>query len=106
MFVTPAGTYGFSWHYDREEVFVVQTEGIKDYFFRENTVELRKNAAPDCTRFRDEVSPMGSVRLVEGDWLYIPTAWWHVAKCIEDSLSISIGVSPDKSWLAAIKVAD
>jgi ribosomal protein L16 Arg81 hydroxylase len=106
LFVTPAGTYGFSWHYDREEVFVVQTEGIKDYFFRENTVELRKDAAPDFTRFRDEVSPMGSVRLIEGDWLYIPTPWWHVAKCIEDSLSISIGVSPDESWLAAIKVAD
>jgi hypothetical protein len=26
--------------------------------------------------------------------LYIPAFWWHVARCIEDSLSISVGVFP------------
>ena len=33
LFVTPAGTHGFGWHYDDEDVFIVQTEGSKDYFF-------------------------------------------------------------------------
>ena len=33
LIVTPAGTYGFGWHYDDEDVFIVQTEGSKDYFF-------------------------------------------------------------------------
>jgi ribosomal protein L16 Arg81 hydroxylase len=96
LFVTPGGTHGFTWHYDDEEVFIVQTHGTKDYFFRGNTVEPRRpaGAAPDFSRVSLESTPIGSVRLIAGDWLYMPSGWWHVAKCLEDSLSISIGVSP------------
>src|SRR4051794_702445 len=39
LFVTPAGTHGFGWHYDDEDVFLVQTDGVKDYYFRANSVE-------------------------------------------------------------------
>jgi ribosomal protein L16 Arg81 hydroxylase len=35
---------------------------------------------------------MFSSRLVAGDWLYLPARWWHLVKCVEDSLSISVGV--------------
>ena len=104
LIVTPAGTYGFGWHYDDEDVFIVQTEGSKDYFFRDNTVERERpsGTAPDFTRFGNEASPVGTARLLAGDWLYIPARWWHAAKCIEDSLSISLGIFPDPSWLAKI----
>ena len=104
LIVTPAGTYGVGWHYDDEDVFIVQTEGSKDYFFRDNTVERERPSgmAPDFTRFGNEASPVGTVGLVAGDWLYIPARWWHAAKCIEDSLSISLGIFPDPSWLAKI----
>ena len=104
LIVTPAGTYGFGWHYDDEDVFIVQTEGSKEYFFRDNTVERERppDKAPDFTRFGDEVSPIGTARLLPGDWLYIPARWWHAAKCIEDSLSISLGIFPDPSWLATV----
>jgi 50S ribosomal protein L16 3-hydroxylase len=40
LIVTPAGSYGFGWHYDDEDVFIVQTEGAKDYFFRDNTLSV------------------------------------------------------------------
>jgi ribosomal protein L16 Arg81 hydroxylase len=33
LFVAPAGTHSFGWHYDDEDVYIVQTEGSKDYFF-------------------------------------------------------------------------
>ena len=58
LFVTPAGTHGFGWHYDDEDVFIVQTEGSKDYFFRDNTVERDRplDAPPDFTQFGPEVS--------------------------------------------------
>lgn len=103
LFVTSAGTHGFGWHYDDEDVFVVQTDGTKDYFFRDNTVERhRPTGAANFSRFGDEASPIGTARLIAGDWLYIPSRWWHVAKCIEDSLSISLGLSPDERWLARI----
>jgi 50S ribosomal protein L16 3-hydroxylase len=102
LFVTPAGTHSFGWHYDEEDVFIVQTEGSKDYFFRDNTVETHRplGAAADFTEFGNEVSAIGTARLIGGDWLYIPARWWHVAKCVEDSLSISLGISPEPSWLA------
>ena len=41
MFVTPGGTHGFGWHYDDEDVFIAQTTGVKDYYFRANTVADR-----------------------------------------------------------------
>jgi 50S ribosomal protein L16 3-hydroxylase len=104
LIVAPVGTFGFGWHYDDEDVFIVQTEGSKDYFFRDNTVERNRppGTAPNFTRFSNEVSAIGTARLLAGDWLYIPARWWHGAKCIEDSLSISLGVFPESSWLASI----
>lgn len=97
LFVTPAGTHGFGWHYDFEEVFIVQTAGAKDYYFRENTVdrETPRGARPDFGAYRRETTPMATTRLLASDWLYLPARWWHVAKCVEDSLSISLGVFPD-----------
>lgn len=95
LFVTPGRTYGFGWHYDEEDVFIVQTAGAKDYFFRENTV-VPPHAQCDAQAFAlfaNETSPLASTHLIAGDWLYIPSRWWHVAKCVEDSLSISMGVS-------------
>ena len=38
MYCTPGGQYGFGWHYDAEEVFIVQTTGRKEYSLRKNTV--------------------------------------------------------------------
>lgn len=108
LFVTPAGTHGFGWHYDDEDVFIVQTAGAKDYFFRDNTVECERptGSAPDFAKFRNETSATGTARLIAGDWLYVPARWWHVAKAVEDSLSISLGVSPDWSWLVGLKRAE
>jgi 50S ribosomal protein L16 3-hydroxylase len=96
LFVTPAGTHSFGWHYDFEDVFIVQATGVKEYFLRDNTVERQRarGTCPDFERFRQEISPLATVRLLQRDWLYIPSRWWHVAKCIEDSLSISVGVFP------------
>jgi len=96
LFVTPAGTHSFGWHYDFEDVFIAQTTGVKEYFLRENTVDRHsaRGTCPDFERFHEEISLLATVRLLPGDWVYIPSRWWHVAKCIEDSLSISVGVFP------------
>jgi 50S ribosomal protein L16 3-hydroxylase len=93
LFVTPAGTHGFGWHYDREEVFIAQLSGVKNYFFRANTVTRDiQNDPMDFSAFQREASPVGTTTLVGGDWLYVPSGWWHVAECVEDSLSMSLGV--------------
>jgi 50S ribosomal protein L16 3-hydroxylase len=98
LYATPAGTNSFGWHFDFEDVFIVQTLGVKEYYFRANTVALETALGEpmDVSRVRDETSPLMTARLEAGDWLYIPARWWHLVKCVEESLSISIGVmSPD-----------
>lgn len=97
VFATPRGTHGFGWHYDAEEVFIIQTAGQKEYYFRQNTIDPRprRGAQPDFSRIRDEKSPMMSCRLLPGDVLYLPRGYWHVAQPKAHSLSISIGIFPE-----------
>lgn len=96
LFVTPAHTHGFGWHYDTEEVFIAQAAGTKDYYFRENTTLAGRapDAPPDLSRYPREQSPIATTTLLPGDWLYLPAGWWHVALCRETSLSLSVGVRP------------
>lgn len=96
LYITPAGTRTFGWHYDFEDVFIVQTAGSKDYYFRDNTVarDVPAGPHPDFSAVRRETSPLYSSRLIAGDFLYIPRRWWHLVHSVEDALSISIGVIP------------
>jgi 50S ribosomal protein L16 3-hydroxylase len=93
-FATPGGFQSFGWHYDCEDVFILQTCGVKDYQLRRNTVNPSPtiDAMPRDMQFHRETSPVIACTLIAGDWLYIPWGWWHVARAIEDSLSLSIGV--------------
>ena len=94
LFVTHGGTHGFDWHYDFEEVFIAQTLGVKEYFFRDNTVDRATPVGtnPNFGLVAKETTPISTARLAAGDWVYIPARWWHVASCVEDALSISVGV--------------
>jgi ribosomal protein L16 Arg81 hydroxylase len=96
LYATPAGTNSYGWHYDFEDVFIAQTAGVKDYYFRANTVarDAVLGDRLDFASFRDERSPLMSARLIAGDGLYLPSRWWHLVRCVEDSLSISVGVMP------------
>ncbi|MBV8759788.1 MAG: hypothetical protein JO257_21035 [Deltaproteobacteria bacterium] len=95
VFATPAETHGFGWHYDLEDVFIAQTAGVKDYYFRANTVEADTPFPPkDFSGFHAETSPLMTATLVPGDFLYIPSRWWHMAVCKETALSISVGLMP------------
>lgn len=95
VFATPAETHGFGWHYDLEDVFIAQTAGVKDYYFRPNTVEADTPFPPkDFSGFAAETSPLMTATLVPGDFLYIPSRWWHMAICKETALSISVGLMP------------
>lgn len=99
IYATPAGTCTFGWHFDAEHVFVVQVSGVKDYYMRANTVAQNAgDSNPDFSAVRAEPSPLMSARLIPGDWLYIPARWWHLVRSVEDALSLSIGVLPDRGW--------
>ena len=97
VYATPAGEHGFSWHYDAENVFIMQTNGEKEYFLRKNTVHPwpLAESIPDDMRYQHEIMPLTRVTLSAGDWLYVPCGYWHKADArdsTETSISIALGV--------------
>lgn len=106
LYYTPGGSHGFGWHYDAEDVFILQTAGSKEYSLRKNTVNPWPlvETLPQDMRYPREIMPLSKCRLSAGDWLYIPHGWWHraEAEAEADSISLAVGVlSP-----AAIDIYD
>lgn len=97
VFASPQGHHSFGWHYDYEDVFLIQSDGHKDMYLRQNTVnpEPKKDEMPEDMRFEDETTPLQVCTLLPQDWLYIPRGWWHVARCRSACLTISVGVIAD-----------
>jgi 50S ribosomal protein L16 3-hydroxylase len=106
LYATPAGTNSYGWHYDFEDVFIAQTAGTKDYFFRDNTAARNTALGEplDFGVFRQEKTPLLSSRLEPGDWLYLPARWWHLVKCVTESLSISVGVMSPEAFRGAVRL--
>jgi 50S ribosomal protein L16 3-hydroxylase len=96
MYCTPGGQYGFGWHYDAEEVFIVQTTGRKQYSLRKNTVNPWpiEETLPTDMRYEREIMPLVRCELAAGDWLYIPSGYWHMGESRETAISLAIGVAP------------
>lgn len=81
LYVTPSHEEGFDWHFDAEDVFVLQSHGEKEF-------RLRVDSPYENDRSKYEII----CHLKAGDWLYIPAGYWHKAKALTDSFHISIGV--------------
>jgi ribosomal protein L16 Arg81 hydroxylase len=94
FFCTPAATEGFGWHYDVEDVFILQTQGSKKYRLRKNTINPWPlvETTPNDLSYEAERSLVMECRLKAGDWLYIPPGYWHAAQAEELSISLSVGV--------------
>jgi 50S ribosomal protein L16 3-hydroxylase len=97
LYATPPNSFGFSWHYDAEDVFIIQTAGEKEYFLRKNTVNPwpLEEAIPADMCYEREIMPLMRVVLRAGDLLYIPCGYWHRAQVPAGSdvaISLAIGV--------------
>ncbi|WP_254510638.1 JmjC domain-containing protein [Anatilimnocola floriformis] len=94
VYCTPAERPGFGWHYDAEDVFILQTEGTKDWWLRKNTVNPWPlvETIPADMRYEREIMPAMRCTLAAGDWLYIPAGYWHRTSAPQISTSLSIGI--------------
>jgi 50S ribosomal protein L16 3-hydroxylase len=95
LYATPKDTEGFDWHYDVEDVFVIQSSGEKEFRLLANTVTPRPLPMMTKKNIRfsmEKKSPEIRCWLKAGDWLYIPAGYWHKAKAITDSYHLSVGV--------------
>jgi 50S ribosomal protein L16 3-hydroxylase len=97
VYLTPDNSQAFGWHYDLEEVFIIQVQGCKQYTVRQNTLNplpVWDNMPADLPYERETSRLRMTCRLEAGDWLYIPSGWWHVAETRAESIHLSIGVMP------------
>jgi 50S ribosomal protein L16 3-hydroxylase len=94
VYRTPRAHGGFGWHFDPEEVFFFQTSGRKTLRLRENTAHPKPllERMPTHLKAASEDTPIGEYLLEPGDWLYIPSGFWHSAEALEESISISAGI--------------
>ena len=97
VYLTPNKSQAFGWHYDLEEVFIIQVKGCKEYTIRQNTLNplpVWENMPAGLPYDRETSRLRMTCRLEAGDWLYIPSGWWHIAQTQEESIHLSIGVMP------------
>jgi ribosomal protein L16 Arg81 hydroxylase len=95
VYCTPANHTGFGWHYDAEEVFILQLRGSKVWSLRKNTVNPWPlvETLPADMRYEREIMPLVRCNLAAGDWLYIPGGYWHMTQAgADESVSLSVGV--------------
>jgi hypothetical protein len=83
---------GFDLHWDDHDVFILQVTGRKRWSVYGQTRpyplvnDIEKAQKP-------EHAPLWEVTLEDGDLLYIPRGWWHVAEPLaEPTLHLTVGV--------------
>lgn len=66
------------------------------YELRKNTVNPLplEETTPEDMHYEREIMPLWKCTLSPGDWLYIPSGYWHRAKAVTSSTSIALGVKP------------
>jgi ribosomal protein L16 Arg81 hydroxylase len=93
VIVKPVQAQSLRWHHESEDVVILQARGANDYVFRQGTSEPLPDDPFDGAT-RSNAGHLPTCTLVEGDLLYIPRGWWHLARSRAESWSISIGVRP------------
>lgn len=101
IYCTPPNEEGFGWHYDLEEVFVIQSLGQKEFYLYQNREEsppkeIRKIVENDLNKYF--LGPEIRCHLKAGDWLYIPSGYWHKAKALTASFHLSVGVIANEKF--------
>ncbi len=93
LYFTKANTQGLNYHYDTEDVFILQLEGKKEWRIYDVRADLPLTdeiyQQPDC----DSCS-FQEFQLCAGDVLYIPRGFVHEAHALDhDSLHLTLTVS-------------
>lgn len=94
VYCTPPQEEGFDWHFDFEDVFVIQSYGVKEFRLRKNKLSREELKGANPVQGFHEFSDPTEIRclLTAGDWLYIPSGYWHKANALSTSFHLSIGV--------------
>lgn len=96
---------GFDLHYDEHDVIVLQVSGRKEWKVYPVTHE-HPLPGDSHTKHQRPEKPVWEGMLNEGDMLYLPRGWWHVAIPLDEpTLHVTVGLHKKTgadflSWLA------
>ena len=83
---------GFDLHWDDHDVFILQLFGRKNWQIHGETERFPVGRFEDSKRPVDS-KPIWEHMLNDGDALYIPRGWWHVAiPCDEPTLHLTVAI--------------
>jgi ribosomal protein L16 Arg81 hydroxylase len=84
-------SHGFDLHWDDHDVFVLQVAGRKRWKIYGDTGKFPQERA-DAAQEEAPKEPVWEQILEDGDLLYIPRGWWHVAiPLAEPTLHLTVG---------------
>jgi hypothetical protein len=85
-------SHGFDLHWDDHDVFILQVAGKKRWrVYAETRAHPIANDIEPAPKPTDE--PLWEETLEDGDLLYIPRGWWHVAFPLDEpTLHLTVGV--------------
>jgi ribosomal protein L16 Arg81 hydroxylase len=104
VYLTPRHSRALATHYDKHDVFVLQSYGQKRWRVYGPRVELplaeQRYVAEDDEE--DLGAPIEEITLAPGDLMYLPRGYPHGAESMEDaSLHLTVGLLPI-TWAAVI----
>lgn len=94
-YITPAGSAGFTAHYDTHEVLVLQIAGSKRWRIDGPPIHLPHRSQPfSLERYVRPAQPLAEVELRAGDLLYLPRGYVH-STLTENSFSahVTLGIT-------------
>lgn len=82
---------GFDLHWDDHDVFILQVTGRKRWAIYGET--RPHPLAGETGLPKPESKPLWEATLEDGDFLYIPRGWWHVAEPLDEpTLHLTVGI--------------
>jgi ribosomal protein L16 Arg81 hydroxylase len=96
---------GFDLHWDDHDVFILQVTGRKRWSIYGET--RPHPLTGDTDNPKPKGAPLWQETLEDGDFLYIPRGWWHVAEPLDEpTLHLTVGIHKRTgidllTWLAA-----
>jgi len=82
---------GFDLHWDDHDVFILQVTGCKRWRIYGQT--RPHPLAGDAGIPKPSGAPLWEATLEDGDFLYIPRGWWHVAEPLDEpTLHLTVGI--------------
>ncbi|HZH91067.1 MAG TPA: cupin domain-containing protein [Pyrinomonadaceae bacterium] len=82
---------GFDLHWDDHDVFILQVTGRKRWRIYGQT--RPHPLAGDAGNPKPDGEPLWEETLEDGDFLYIPRGWWHVAEPLDEpTLHLTVGI--------------